>query len=294
MDKTIGVLGGGQLGRMLAEAANRLNIKVITLDKGSSGPTKQIVAHGEHIDGSFKDPVAIKALAEKCDVLTIEIEHVDAAILKQLENQITIEPKPETIAIIQDKYVQKEHLKKFRIPVADSVALRSNDDDAFTAVVGKFGLPFMLKSRKDAYDGRGNAVIKNWDDYQQATKDFGDRALYAERWARFKAELSVVAVKTKNGALAFPVVETVHERSICKLTYAPPRNVSKSVRDKAEELARDAVGTFKGKGIFAVEMFLLENDELLVNEFVSFIFPKLCSLIPPESHQDHTTPAIGR
>jgi len=264
MDKTVGVLGSGQLGRMLAEAANNLNIKLISLDKGKYAPTKQVIDHDDHIDGSFKEAKDIVALSKLCNVLTIEIEHVDAEILKQLD--IPVEPNPDTISIIQDKYRQKEHLQNHEIPVAQSYPLPDNSATSLQSVADKIGFPFMLKARRDAYDGRGNYVVKSTSDFSEALSALGNRGLYAEKWARFKMELAVMVVNTKDGALSFPVVETIHENSICKLVYAPPRGLSKTIRQKAEQLAKKTISTFKGKGVFAVEMFLLEDEEILVNE----------------------------
>jgi phosphoribosylaminoimidazole carboxylase len=266
MVKTVGILGGGQLGRMLAEAANRLNIKIISLEKGIAAPAKQITAHADHIDGSFKDSNDIAQLAERCDILTIEIEHVDTEMLKNLHGKVAIEPSWETIQTIQDKFRQKRHLESHDIPVAESYLLPANSEAELERVASQFGFPFMIKACKDAYDGRGNFVVKSPSDFSSALSILGNRALYAEKWANFKMELATMVVQTKDGVLSFPVVETIHERSICKLVYAPPRGVSRKVQEKAEVLAKKTISTFKGKGIFAVEMFLLENDELLVNE----------------------------
>ena len=131
----------------------------------------------------------------------------------------------------------------------------------------------MLKRRTDAYDGRGNFAV--WDENQTAAaaRALSGSALYAERWAQFRCELAVMVVKTKDGAYAFPTVETVHENSICKVVYAPPRGVSLATADRARELAVRAVDTLEGKGVFGVEMFLETTNEgsppsetLLVNE----------------------------
>jgi phosphoribosylaminoimidazole carboxylase len=273
MNKTVGVLGGGQLGRMLAEAANRLNIKLISLDKESS-PTKQITAHGDHVTGSFKEASAVLLLAGKCDILTYEIEHVDTQVLSAIEEesrkgtvrQLSIEPSWETIRLIQDKLVQKRHLRANSIPVADFMQLVENTEEELKRVAEPFNFPFMLKSRMDAYDGRGNYVVISAEDFKSALTALGNRPLYAEKWAPFKMELAVMVVQTSQKALAFPTVETIHENSICKLVYSPPRGISEEICLKARELATKTIATFSGKGIFAVEMFLLSNNELLVNE----------------------------
>jgi phosphoribosylaminoimidazole carboxylase len=270
MDKTVGVLGGGQLGRMLGEAANRLNIKLIFLDKAGS-PAKKITAHDEHLAGSFKDASKITELAQLCDVLTIEIEHVDTNILKEISESkaALVEPSWQTIQTIQDKYQQKLHLQKANVAVAEAISLENDSEEELKSVGRRFGYPYMLKSRKDAYDGRGNFPVQSEKDIPEAIKVFknpGPNALYAEKWASFTKELAVMVVQTVNGPLAFPTVETVHENSICKLVYAPARGVSTATLRKAEQLAKRAVGSFKGKGVYGVEMFLLPNEELLVNE----------------------------
>ena len=271
MTKRLGILGGGQLGRMLLESANRLNIQVSILDREDS-PAKQIQAHDDHVPGSFKNSEDIRKLAQKSDILTIEIEHVDADMLSQLQEQrhkeqaIEIHPSPLTIKTIQDKYVQKQHLQGFYIPVAQFIGLEDSSVEGLKRAGDACGYPFMLKSRTDAYDGRGNFPVIDETQLEEASKALSGRPLYAERWAPFKMELAVMAVKTSSGTLAFPAVETIHENSICKLVYAPPRGVSNAICQRAQDLARKAVSTFEGKGVYGVEMFLLPDDSLLVNE----------------------------
>lgn len=263
--RKVGVLGGGQLGRMLIEAANRLNIQVNVLDAAAS-PAKQISAHDGHIEGSFKNASAVKQLAQACDVVTVEIEHVDTHMLEEVAGEVAVEPSWKTLRTIKDKYAQKEYLKEHGVDVAESEDLEGKGVEGLKAVGESFGYPFMLKSKTEAYDGRGNFVVKTADDVDAAFKALGDRPLYAERWANFRMELAVMVVKTKDGVLTFPTVETVHEDSICKLTYAPPRNVSKTTTERAQQLAKKAIGAFEGKGVFGVEMFLLKDDTLLINE----------------------------
>lgn len=263
--RKVGVLGGGQLGRMLIEAANRLNIQVNVLDVAGS-PAKQISAHKSHIEGSFKDASAVKALAEACDVVTVEIEHVDTHMLEEVAGQVAVEPSWKTLRTIKDKYAQKEYLKEHGVDVAESVDLEGKGANGLKAVGERFGYPYMLKSKTEAYDGRGNFVVRSEGDIEAAIEALGNRPLYAERWAEFRMELAVMVVKTKDGVLTFPTVETVHEDSICKLTYAPPRNVSRKTTERAQELARKAISAFEGKGVFGVEMFLLKDDSLLINE----------------------------
>ncbi|QRV72959.1 phosphoribosylaminoimidazole carboxylase [Ceratobasidium sp. AG-Ba] len=245
----IGVLGGGQLGRMLAASASLLNIE-------------------EHVDGSFSDPAKIRELASKVDVLTVEIEHVNAEILEEIEKEgkVSVHPTPATIRIIQDKYVQKEHLTSHGVRVADSVRVESTVE-AVRAAGQVMGYPLMLKSRTLAYDGRGNYVVRSADQAAEALKALGDRPLYAERWAPFVKELAVMVVRATDGQVqSYPVVETVHKNNICHLVFAPARGVGSGVAAAAKKLAEDAVRTFTGAGVFGVEMFLMPDDGLMVNE----------------------------
>ncbi|KAI4252595.1 MAG: hypothetical protein LQ352_004197 [Teloschistes flavicans] len=288
MDRVVGVLGGGQLGRMLTEAANRLNIKIVTLD-AENAPAKQINATAPHINGSFADRDAVCQLAELCDVMTVEIEHVNTDVLEDLSRGIKtgddwrtvrskqreIQPSWRTIRTIQDKFHQKEHLQARQIPTASSIALEEPTGSQELEAIGQqLGYPFMLKSRTEAYDGRGNYPVKSTENIPSAISALQNRPLYAEKWANFRIELAVMVVKTKDDAdldwqqstIAYPVVETVHEDSICKLVYAPARGVPTSVLENTQELARRAVATFWGRGVFGVEMFWLGDDEILVNE----------------------------
>lgn len=282
MDKTIGILGGGQLGRMLTEAANRLNVRVVTLDAGEVCPSKQINAQSNHVNGSFNDPRAIHQLAAKCDILTTEIEHVNADVLESISKGTDVEVQPSwrTIQVIKDKYDQKLHLMSHGLAVARSHSIKAPSFADVQEAAKALGYPLMLKSRTEAYDGRGNFPIKDESEIASALDTLKDRPLYAEEWVNFTAELAVMVVKIEDDSfdsrgpweratLAYPVAETVQEDSICKLVYAPARNVSSHVTKNAQDLARLAVAGFWGRGVFGVEMFLLENGTLTSSLMIS-------------------------
>lgn len=284
---TVGVLGGGQLGRMLVEAAHNLNIKVAILDT-ETAPAKQInqIAADSHVTGSFAKAADVRSFASKTDILTYEIEHVDTKVLEELDEEQPfvsdnkswrrIQPSWKTVRRIQDKYAQKEHLTNNGIPTAESRGVGTSSPQGLKEIALELGgLPIMLKARTQAYDGRGNYPVMQISDIEPALKALADRPLYAERWASFKKELAVMVVKTKQEAnasayesttLPFPVTETIHEDSICKLTYTPPREVSAKIQHQAQDLARKAVSSFEGTGVFGVELFLLEDDSIIVNE----------------------------
>ncbi|KIY69033.1 phosphoribosylaminoimidazole carboxylase [Cylindrobasidium torrendii FP15055 ss-10] len=270
--KTVGVLGerGGQLGRMLGASASLLNIPIVFLDSGNDTPAKLIVS-SSHVDGSFKDPEKIRLLAEKCDVLTVEIEHVDVDALDAVAAEfvsrgLQVHPHPNTIRIIQDKFLQKDHLTLHACPLGRYLEVTETTIAGITHVAERMGLPLMLKSRTQAYDGRGNYALKSLDDVGAALEALGggERKLYAEAWVPFDIEIAVMVVRGANGEVkSYPPVQTIHKDSICHLVFAPLRNAS---ADKARDVAERAVGTFQGAGVFGVEMFLLANGELLINE----------------------------
>lgn len=266
-NQVIGILGGGQLGRMIVEAANRLNIKTLILDAPGC-PAKQINSSTDHVDGSFTDLDSISKLASKCDVLTVEIEHVDVAALEAVQKStgIKIYPLPETIKLIQDKYLQKEHLISHDIKVTDSISLTENTKEEVKKIGNSFGYPLMLKSRTLAYDGRGNFAVENENMIETGLEFLKGRPLYAEKWCPFSKELAVMVVRTIEGEVfSYPIAETVHKDNICHTVYCPAP-IAPSLMAKAEILARNAIKSFPGCGIFGVEMFLLNDNDILINE----------------------------
>ncbi|KJA18187.1 hypothetical protein HYPSUDRAFT_205562 [Hypholoma sublateritium FD-334 SS-4] len=271
-EKIVGILGGGQLGRMLAASASLLNVKVVILDAGDNGPAKQILAPSEprlaHIDGSFADPQKIRELASKVDVLTVEIEHVDAAALEDIQTTtgLQIHPSPSAIRIIQDKFRQKEHLASNHLPVSDFVAVDSTVE-SISAAATQLGLPLMLKSRTLAYDGRGNFVLRELSQVPEAIAFLNNRPLYAEKWVPFTNEIAVMVVRTVDGELqSYPVAETVHKDNICHLVFAPLRSRDASLSQRARTIAENAIRSFTGAGIFGVEMFLMQDGKIFINE----------------------------
>ncbi|KAL8650483.1 MAG: hypothetical protein Q9226_005123 [Calogaya cf. arnoldii] len=268
----IGLLGGGQLGRMLCEAAVDLDVSIAILDT-EDAPAKEINSNSLNVTGSFKDPVNIRELAATCDILTVEIEHIDTTILEQLSKSVAIHPAWQTLRLIQNKFDQKERLREWGIPIAEQTAIARHDIlTSMRRISDEFGFPWMLKARRDAYDGRGNLKISSSADLEQAARDFASTACYAERWVHFELELAVVVIRTEDDdgnplrVVPYPVVETIHEDSICSKVFMPPRHVSPTICEEAQLLACNVVRHLSGKGVFAVEMFMMTDGKLLVNE----------------------------
>lgn len=258
----IGIVGGGQLGRMLTEAALPLGYQVIVVDPGTDCPAKQVGA--EQIIGNLYDPESLKKLAAKADFITIEIEHLDTRPLEAIAaSGKPVNPSPKTIALIQDKFEQKVFLQKAGIPVADFVKI-INAASAEKAL-RDFGGKMLLKSRHGAYDGRGNAVISGPEDIEPAMTSLGDK-LYAEKFVPFQKELAVMVARDIKGNVAtYPVTETIHKRNICVETRTPYGQRT-GATEQAEQLAKDVAQHLEGAGVFGIEMFLTDDSKILINE----------------------------
>lgn len=268
----IGLLGGGQLGRMLCEAASPLDVEIAILDEANS-PAKQINSSSKHVTGSFKDPAKIRELAGSCGVLTVEIEHIETEVLEEIDTrgEATVHPSWRTLRLIQDKFAQKEYLGKQGLPIAEQMALAEGEGmlASMKEASQKFGFPWMLKARKGSYDGRGNLKISSETDLEQAVREFGRLSCYAEKWVPFELELAVMVIRTEDDQgktkrlLPYPAVETIHEDNICSKVFMPPRTASSAVCEKAQKVACGVVEKLWGRGVFAVELFLTKEGMLL-------------------------------
>lgn len=265
LKRVLGIIGGGQLGMMLTEAAKKMPehiSDVIVLDPTPNCSASQVGA--KQIVGDFKDKDAILELASKVDILTYEIESGDSTVLKIAESKTTVTPSPETLRIIQDKFLQKSFLNDNGIPVTDFVEITSLED--LGKKITDFGYPALLKARRDAYDGRGNFKIKSENDLESAMSYFSGKPLMLEKFVDFKMEVSVIAARNTNGQIAtYPLVENIHENNILKMTIAPAR-VTREVASEAEKIARETMQVLHGAGVFGIEMFVTKQDRILINE----------------------------
>lgn len=259
----VGIIGGGQLGKMIAHEARRMSIKVIVLDPTKDCPAAKIA--DEQIVADFKDEQAIMSLADKCDILTYEIELANSSALKQLESRnYPVRPAPESLRIIQNKYRQKTFLKQNKIPVPEFELVKSKEN--LQELCGRFGLPAILKATEDSYDGRGNFVIKSKEQVAEAFEYFAGREIMLEKFVPFTKEVSVMVARNPSGQIeSFPVVENIHWQSILDTTIAPAR-ISRKTESKAKKLAEKTIAVLHGAGIFGIEMFVTKNGQVTVNE----------------------------
>lgn len=263
MKKRIGIVGGGQLGRMLAIPAKKLGYHVNIIDPTPESPAGQIADH--QITADFTDEEAIRELAAISDFLTFEIELANADILNALsEKGLVIQPSANTLSVIKDKLKQKEFLRSSEIPVADFVEITDRNDVLKTAE--KFGYPMLLKARFDAYDGRGNALIENESGIDAGLKKLEGRRLYAEKFVPFVKELAIMVARNTDGEIVtYPVVQTLHKNNILHLLLSPAP-IEKEISEKVKNLGVKVMEHLKGAGVFGIEMFLDKDNEVLINE----------------------------
>ncbi|MEK7232311.1 MAG: 5-(carboxyamino)imidazole ribonucleotide synthase [Elusimicrobiota bacterium] len=252
--KTLGILGGGQLGRFIAEAAKGLGYRTAALDSSPSSPALQIV--DIPIVGSVDDATAAMKLAMAANLLTLEWELIPAVVLERVAKARTLFPAPSVLAIIQDRLIQKNFLAKHGFP-------QTPYGGATTAAGWKY--PVILKRRTHGYDGKGQCRLERESDAPRAAKVLQAPCVW-EKKVDFKAEISVILARGRDGKTAvYPVAENAHRDGVLHATRAPAK-IPRDVEAKAVELANKISEALGHVGVMAVEMFLLHDESLLVNE----------------------------
>ena len=267
--KKIGIIGGGQLGKMMIQAAKQMGFWVAIID-----PDKNCSAHSLsdfHIVAGLDDKSAIKELSDMCDVITYEFEHINVDALIELEAQhgVKIYPSPKSLKVIQNKFNQKAELTKNGIanPAFLDIGYVS-EASALLAAGDKLGYPFMLKSATSGYDGKGVFLVRSVSGVGEAFEALGSGSLplFAEKFVDFEIEISVVACRAIDGEVSiFPVGRNTHVNGILDETSVPAKLEAKTMT-QAMEVAHKVMEVFEGVGIFCVEMFVDKNGDILVNE----------------------------
>lgn len=257
--RKIGVLGGGQLGRMMIQSAIDFNLNISVLDPDPNAPCKNLVQDFQI--GELTDYDTVYAFGQACDLITIEIEKVNTDALKALQSEgKQVFPQPEVIELIQDKRKQKVFYKANRIPTADFVLTENASEVATHADF----LPAVNKLGKGGYDGRGVQIIHTSADFEKAF----DAPGLLERLVPFEKELSVVVAKNEQGEVrTFPVVECSYHptENLVEFLFSPAE-IKPEIEEKARKLAEDIIDKLGMVGLLAVEMFLTKDGEVLVNE----------------------------
>lgn len=261
----IGIVGGGQLAKMTAVAGLRLGCDVVVLERNNFSPAANLASHS--LVGDWNSPEALIKLASQVDVVTLENEFVDADSLAKLEEAgYPLYPTSKTIALVQDKLIQKQTLSDAGIKMAAFSAVSTTDD--IHKAADEFGWPLVLKARRNGYDGKGNATLNSASDIDAAWAklDGDNRSLYVEAFCPFTKELAIMITRSHSGeSVSYPLVESVQKDHICHIVRAPASETEKVIAE-ATELATKAVETIGGIGTIGVEMFLTENNEVLLNE----------------------------
>ncbi len=261
----LGIIGGGQLAKMTALAALNLGCEVAVLERNPLSPGARLAPRS--VVGDWDDAETLARFAAGADVITLENEFVDAGVLRGLEAAgHHVFPTAASIALTQDKLIQKQTLAGAGLAVADFRAVRSTTE--VLAAARELGWPLVLKTRRNGYDGKGNHTLREAADVQPAwAKLDGDNCgMLVEAFFHFSQELAVIVTRGRRGETAtYPVVETIQRDHVCHVVHAPAA-VSPALSDRAGELARRAVAAVGGIGSFGVEMFLSEPGELVINE----------------------------
>lgn len=259
----VGIIGGGQLGRMTAIAAAHLGYRVTVLDPDPDCPAGQVA--DDQIVSAYEDRDAARELGNRSDVVTYEFENVDARAADTAGELAPVHPSSRVLRAAQDRVLEKATLTAAGFPVAPYRPVRNTGE--FQAAIEAVGLPAVLKTARMGYDGKGQAVIESADGAEEAFDGLAGRGeLVLEQFISFEKELSVVCARDASGnTRPFPCGENVHVNGILDLTVAPAR-VDTAVAKAAEELAAGIATHLELIGVLAVEMFLTEDGRLLVNE----------------------------
>lgn len=259
--QVLGVIGGGQLGRMLLMAAREMNIRSVVWTGGHEAPAIEIANH--IIDKPFDDAAALEEFCATATIATVEFENIPVTTLEGVEAKIPLHPSPQAVGICQNREREKNFLKEKGIPCADFEMITSAEDLA--GAMKRIG-PGMLKTADFGYDGSGQIRVKGDEDAAEVWKQFdAPRGVY-EQWIAYEREVSVMVARGAHGETAcYPLGENRHREQILDITLVPAQ-VDDSVAEQAAEIAVKVAVAMDYRGIMGVECFLMPDGQLLVNE----------------------------
>jgi len=257
----LGILGGGQLGRMLALAAHPLGVRPTVLDPADDACAGHVCPH---IRGEFDDFRALDELAQASDVVTYEFENVPVETARWLAERMPVYPPPRALEVSQDRVTEKTFLNALGVPTPPFAAIETRDE--FDAAVKTIGLPAVLKTRRFGYDGKGQAVIRTAADADRAWQALGGRPLILEGFVPFDRELSILAVRGRDGTIGtYPLVENEHRGGVLHRSVAPAGDLGEELGERAAEYAARVLTELDYVGVLAVELFQ-DGPRLLANE----------------------------
>lgn len=260
MIKTVGILGAGQLARMLAQAGKPMGLEFVFLDPARDACAAE---YGAHICAGWDDEAALKELGQRSDVVTFDFENVPESSASLIESLCPVYPPPRALFKSQDRLREKTMMQELDIPVAPFYPVASRPD--LIAAVEEIGLPCVLKTRRFGYDGKGQAVLRFQEDMERAWQELGDSELICEGFVPFQAECSIIAARGRDGQTVFwPLTRNLHRGGILALSMAPAFETQ--LQQRAESMGRRLLDHLDYTGVLALELFL-KDGELLANEF---------------------------
>jgi 5-(carboxyamino)imidazole ribonucleotide synthase len=255
----IGIIGAGQLGRMLALAGYPLGLRFAFLDQSADAPGAQV---GPLVSGAFDDPAGLKALAEAVDVVTFDVENVPVTAVRDIAASKPFLPPPDALGASQDRLGEKTLFRELKIPTPPFVAVDSSDD--LRAAVARIGLPGVLKTRRLGYDGRGQAVLRTEADIETAWATLGSVPLIYEGFVDFDREVSIIGARSTRGEIrCYPLTANTHTAGILRYSIAPYRHAG--LQKQAETYLRRLFRRFDYAGILTIEFFV-KRGKLIANE----------------------------
>lgn len=256
----IGIIGAGQLGQMLGYAARNLGVDCVFLDPSKHPPA---AACGTVLRRPFDDPEGLKALAQRCDVVTYEFENVPVDALRHIPESTSVFPPTTALRHAQDRLQEKRLFERLNIPIAQYCEIEARED--IDAAAATLGLPMVIKTRRLGYDGKGQIVASKASDLVRAWNTLGGLALIAEKWIPFDFEVSCIAARAIDGEIAiYPLSHNVHSGGILRTSKSPL--AAPTLTNKASAYIRQLLNDLDYVGVLALEFFVIE-DELLANEF---------------------------
>jgi len=260
---TIGIIGGGQLGRMMAFSAKERGYRIAVLDPTPDCPTAQVADW--HIEAAY-DEEALKELAERSDVLTYEFENVDAETIERVREHVdvAVPQGTELLLITQNRLNEKEFLKKSGISIASYAKIETKAD--LMDELNTIGYPSVLKTIRGGYDGKGQVVLSEESDVEEALAMLQNGTCVLEAWVSFVKEMSIMVVRNESGdVVTLPVSENIHQNNILLKSIVPAR-ISEGTRKEVEHIARTIAEKIQLVGALGVEFFLTESGEVYTNE----------------------------
>jgi len=259
---TIGIIGGGQLGRMLCQEAKQMGYRVVVLDPSPDSPAGQVA--DEQIVADFSNMVSLRELAAKTDVITFEFEHIDANSLGLLEAEgCKVVPSATTLMKINNKYMQKSLLKKAGIKAPEFKRIDSLEE--LEGALKDYGGKMVLKLCTGGYDGKGNLVLSHSDDIKSIYDNISGFELMAEEFVDYVKEISIIVARNSEGTALYPVAENTHEDSIL-IKSLVPAEITPEVENRIKDVAERVAAVLDDIGVFCIELFLIADSQVLVNE----------------------------